>query len=162
MKENPQTMPTNAKAIIHHLPSASSCPDSFWAMAILEKLPALVLWLSMILYGMKYFFDQFRSTGLAVTPSRSLPTPSLLTEGTEQTTEKASKLCKGYLVIPKPTLCYQHCFGHKCKTLPAAVKKMNSIPTRPSTDIYKLPKSLESQFGSVCLQEFSVMAPTTL
>lgn len=131
-------------------------------MDILEKLPASVLLLSMMLHGMKYFFDQFRSAGLAVTPSSRLPTPSVLTEGTEKETEKAFKLCKGCSAIPKPTLCYQHSFGQKCKTLPAAVKKMNSILSRPSTDTYKLPKALESQFGSVCLQELSVMAPTTL
>lgn len=50
----------------------------------------------------------------------------------------------------------------KHTTLPAAVKKMNSLPTRPSREPYKLPKALEPEFNSIYLQELNSMAPTTL
>lgn len=67
----------------------------------------------------------------------------------------------------------QQCLKHHCVinivfiknpnhiTLPAAVKKVNSTPARPSTEPYKLPKALEPGFVSVYLQELSSMASTT-
>lgn len=65
-------------------------------------------------------------------PSRLCPPPSLLPT---PETEKALTLCICCPATAKTSMCYQHCFGHQSKTqqLWAAMKKINSIPTSPST-----------------------------
>lgn len=44
-------------------------------------------------------------------------------------------LCKHCPAIAKTLMCYQCCFSHKSKTICAAVKKVNSIPTKPSNPL---------------------------
>ena len=83
--------PSDAKAIIHHLPSADWCPAIFWATSALEAKAAPppsfsygVLLLSMMLYGTEYHSGQFGSAVPAVSPPSFLPIPSLLTAGWQE------------------------------------------------------------------------------
>lgn len=72
---------------------------------------------------------------LIVPPPNLLCIPqSLWGVDTEWDTEKALMLCRHCSARAKTFVCYQHCFGHKeHSTMPAATKKINSIPVRLST-----------------------------
>ena len=89
----------------------------------------------MMSYGMEYPFGQLGSAVPAASPPSFLCTPSLLAGGVVRETEKALTLCKHCSAITKTSLCYQHCFRHKCKTyspLLVTMKKINSIPAKIS------------------------------
>lgn len=95
-----------------------------------------VLLPGMTLYHMEYSFREFGSPVPAVSPPSLLPTHLLpCTVEAERETEKALMLCKHCLSIPKTLVCYQHWFSHKSKhsTIGVAMKKVKSIPARPST-----------------------------
>lgn len=52
--------------------------------------------------------------------------------------EKNWMFCKHYSAIAKTLVCYQHCFSYKNlkhSTIWTATKKINSVPTRPSTGV---------------------------
>lgn len=117
----------------HHLPPADQCPASLWATATLKKL--LVLLMKMVLYDVEYLFGQFGSAVVAVSPPNLLPIPSLLVG-------ENLWLCKCCSAVAKTFVCYQHCFGQNLKhsTIQATMRKVNSIPTRP-TAIMKDKKS---------------------
>lgn len=80
-----------AKEIAHPLPQTDQCSASVQTMSILEKnspfrllLPLLRLFLlRMLLYGMKYTFDQFWSAVPGVSSLSLSPIPSLLAERAE-------------------------------------------------------------------------------
>lgn len=69
-----------------------------------------ILSLSMTLYGMEYLFGQLGLAVPSVSPSRLLPTSSLLAVGAEWETEKDLMLCKYCSTIAEPLVCYQYCF----------------------------------------------------
>ena len=86
-------------------PSLQMSPPSFF-------FPQLYM-LGMTSYGLEYRLGQL---GSAVSPPGSLCPPSLLAGGVGGEAEKASALCEHCSAITKSSLCYQHCFQHKCKT----------------------------------------------
>lgn len=49
--------------------------------------------------------------------------------------QKALIFCKHCPAIAKTLMCYQCCFSRKSKTVCAAVKKVNPIPTKPSNPL---------------------------
>jgi len=101
---------------------------------LLWKDYPLVLLLSMTSYGTEYPPGQLRSAVLAVTAPSLLPTPSLLTGRAKQDTETALTLCKHCSAIPKTLVCYSvSVTNQKHHTTWAAMKKIYSIPARPST-----------------------------
>lgn len=109
----------------------------------------------MTYYGMKYIFVQFGSAVLAAYPPNHLPITSLLTEATEKETENALTLCKHFLAVPKNITVLSVLFWLKIQNMSPywlLRRKGNSIPTRPTTEPYKLPKALEPVWLHVSLR----------
>ena len=67
-------------------------------------------------YGTEYPFGLLGSAVPSVFLRSFLPTPSLLTGGTEGGTEKPLMLGKCCSAIAETSVFYQDCFGHRCKT----------------------------------------------
>lgn len=79
-----------------------------------------LLLLSTTSYSMEYPFVRLGSADPAVSPPNLLPTPNLLTAGTEWETKKVLMLCKRCSAIAKTRVCYQHWFGHEHSSVQAA------------------------------------------
>jgi len=116
-----------------HLPPPTSRPMSSWSPSedYFVKSPPLQFIAEQDI--VEYTFSQLGSSVPVVSPLNLSPTPHQLAGGAEWETE-TSMLCKHFLAITKTSLCYQCCSGHKSKVQhhTAAVKKVNSIPVRPS------------------------------
>jgi len=86
----------------------STLPSSFHSFILL----------SMMSYGVEHLCGQLAVSPAvpAVSPPNFLCTPSPLAGGAELEAEKAFTLCEHCSAMTKTSLCYQHCFQHKCKT----------------------------------------------
>ena len=97
----------------HQLTDAQPVPEQ-WQPQPACLLPAFLL-LSVTSYDMEYPFGQLGSAVPAVPPPSFLCTPSLLTDGVVCEAEKTLTLYEHCSAVPKTSLCYQRCFGHKSK-----------------------------------------------
>jgi len=86
--------------------------------------------LSMTSYGMESPFGQWGSAVLAVSPPIFFCTPSLLAGGVLGRADKTLTLCKDCSAVTKTSLCYQHCFQHKSKTLPPTSYYEENYPSQ--------------------------------
>lgn len=92
-----------------------------------------MLLLLMALHGMECLFGQLGSAVLAVSP---LPTPQPTQRGTERETEKALMLWKHHSPTAKSGDGFINAvliINLKQTTIGAAIRKIDSIPARPST-----------------------------
>lgn len=120
----------------HHLPQADKCPANLQAITILEDtLQPCLLLLGMTLYGIERTFGQPRTVVLAVCPPHFLPACSLLSAGVLRKkgklwhyTSSAQEQPKRWCVINAGLVT-----NRKHSPIGATMKKVNSIPVRPST-----------------------------
>lgn len=86
---------------------------------------------NMKLRGTEYHSGQSGSAVLAVSPTRLLPSPSLLDLEAEGETEMTLMLCEYCSATAKTPVCYRHRFGHQAKTVPYGLLGRKLIPSQP-------------------------------
>lgn len=125
-------------------PPTDQCPTSLQAAAVLEAsfffLYLQFLLLSMMLWGIEYAFDRFGSAVLAVFPSQVFfpPWESPLRGDDDKVGRKIKPWPCARTVQRQLKYCHvinkaQIVTHPKHNTIEAAVKKINSMPARPST-----------------------------
>lgn len=82
---------------------------------------------------MDYPFAELRSAVSAMSPPKSLCTPSPFAGGVAQEAGRVLALCKHFCAVPKTFLWYQCCFQHKPKTQSPTMMKTKSIPAKTIT-----------------------------